>query len=184
MDRDQDYDIDNTTPFSGNAPTLFPVENTRYCPAGLVRGLGYDWVALDSAVNAMAPNGSTNQPIGLAWGWQALTVGTPLFAPPDADPSIRNVIVLLSDGLNTQDRWYGNGSTQSTQVDARMALVCSKAKAAGVLIYTVLVMSGNSTVLQNCASDAEKYFELDTAGEIVTAFNTIGTELANLHIAK
>jgi hypothetical protein len=52
------------------------------------------------------------------------------------------------------------------------------------MIYTVLVMSGNSTVLQACATDPTKYFELTTAGQIVTAFNQIGTELANLHLSR
>jgi hypothetical protein len=45
-------------------------------------------------------------------------------------------------------------------------------------------MSGNSTILQNCASDSSKYFALTTAGQIVTTFNTIGTNLSHLRIAK
>jgi hypothetical protein len=65
-----------------------------------------------------------------------------------------------------------------------MSLACANAKTANVMIYTVLVMSGNSSVLQSCASDPTKYFELTTAGQIVTAFNTIGTELANLHLSR
>ena len=64
-----------------------------------------------------------------------------------------------------------------------MSLVCANAKAAGVTIYTVLVMSGNSSVLQSCATDSSKYFALTTAGQIITAFNTIGTQLANLHLS-
>jgi len=130
----------------------------------------------------MTPNGSTNQTIGLAWGWQALTTGSPLDAPAP-DPLAQNVIVLLSDGLNTQDRWYGNGVNSNANVDARMALACANAKTAGVRIYTVLVMAGNSSVLKSCATDNSKYFELTTAGQIVTAFTSIGTELANLHLS-
>ena len=61
------------------------------------------------------------QAIGLAWGWQSLTQTAPLNAPA-FDPSYqyRQIIILLTDGLNTQDRWYGNGSQTSTQVDSRM----------------------------------------------------------------
>ena len=29
----------------------------------------------------MYPNGNTNQPIGLVWGWQSLVGGGPLTAP-------------------------------------------------------------------------------------------------------
>jgi hypothetical protein len=83
-----------------------------------------------------------------------------------------------------QNRYAGDGSNQSASVDARMAIACANAKAANVRIYTVLVMSGDSNVLQNCATDAKKYFSLNTAGQIVTAFNTIGTELANLHLSR
>jgi Mg-chelatase subunit ChlD len=180
MDRNKNYDTQNTPP-SGNG-TLFPAEQYSYCPTG-VQALGYNWTTLDNKVDAMAPNGGTNQTIGLAWGWQALTQGDPLNAPAQ-DPEAQNVIVLLSDGLNTQNRWDGNGVQQSTAVDDRMALACANAKAANVTIYTVLVMAGNSTVLRNCATDAQKYFELTTAGEIVTAFQTIGTELANLHLSR
>lgn len=183
MDRARDYDTNNSAPAAGSSGSLFPSENNTYCPPVTLTALSTDWTSLNTKVDEMTPNGSTNQTIGLAWGWQALSRGIPLNAPA-ADSTVQNVIVLLSDGLNTQDRWYGDGVNQSTDVDARMALACSNAKAANVRIYTVLVMSGNSSVLQSCATDSSKYFALSTAGEIVTAFNTIGTELANLHLAR
>jgi hypothetical protein len=182
MDRTQSYDTNNTTPSTALPATLFPAENNSSCPPVALTMLGYNWAALSTKVDQMTPNGSTNQTIGLAWGLQALTNGNPLNAPAQ-DPTVQNVIVLLSDGLNTQDRWYGDGSNTSTNVDNRMALACANAKAAKVRIYTVLVMSGNSSVLQSCATDPQKYFSLSTAGQIVTAFNTIGTELANLHLS-
>lgn len=183
MDRTQSYDTNNSTPAVSNPSTLFPAELNDYCPPVTLTGLSTDWTSLNNLVNQMTPNGSTNQTIGLSWGWQALTTGSPLNAPA-LDPTVQNVIVLLSDGLNTQDRWYGDGSSQSTSVDNRMAMACSNAKAAGIRIYTVLVMSGNSSILQGCATDSSKYFELTTAGQIVTAFNSIGTELANLHLSR
>ncbi|HEY4264444.1 MAG TPA: pilus assembly protein TadG-related protein [Micropepsaceae bacterium] len=183
MDRAQNYDTNNSTPVVATPATLFPAENNLYCPPVALNALSYDWASLGSKVDAMTPNGSTNQTIGLAWGFQALTSTNPLNAPAQ-DPTIQNVIVLLSDGLNTQNRFAGDGSNQSSAVDARMALACTNAKAAGVRIYTVLVMSGNSSILQNCATDSKKYFSLNTAGQIVTAFNTIGTELANLHLSR
>jgi hypothetical protein len=69
-----------------------------------------------------------------------------------------------------------------------MNLVCSNAKAAGITIYTVFVdlngTLGNSTVLQNCASDSSKYFDLTTTGAIITAFNQIGQQITNLRVAQ
>jgi Flp pilus assembly protein TadG len=187
MDRAQNYDTTNTTPTTGTPATLFPAENNAYCPPGTVEQLGFDWTALNNAVDAMTANGSTNQTIGFVWGWQALTQGAPLNAPA-ADSVTQNVIILLSDGLNTQDRWYGNGFAQNANVDMREETACDNAKAAGVIIYTLFVdlngTSGNSAPLQYCASDSNKYFDLTTSGQIVTAFNTIGTQLANLHLSK
>jgi Flp pilus assembly protein TadG len=183
MDRAQNYDTTNATPVVNTPATLFPAENNAYCPPVTLSPLGFDWAALNAKVDLMTPNGSTNQTIGLAWGWQSLTSTAPLNAPAQ-DPTIQNVIVLLSDGLNTQNAFAGDGSNQSAAVDNRMALGCANAKAAKVTVYTVLVMSGNSAILQTCASDPSKYFALSTAGAIVTAFNTIGTQLANLHLSR
>jgi Flp pilus assembly protein TadG len=183
MDRAQNNDTTNAAPVAGNIPTMFPAENNAYCPPVTLNALSFDWATLNAKVDQMTPNGSTNQTIGLAWGWQALTSTNPLNAPVQ-DPTVQNVIVLLSDGLNTQNRFTGDGSTTSAAVDSRMANACANAKAANVRIYTVLVMAGNSSILQSCATDTQKYFSLTTAGQIVTAFNSIATELANLHLSR
>jgi len=39
-------------------------------------------------------------------------------------------------------------------------------------------------VMQNCASGSDKFYLLTNAGQIVTAFNTIGTDLKKLRLAK
>jgi hypothetical protein len=66
---------------------------------------------MNNLVDQMTPAGpSTNQPIGLAWAWQSLVGGGNLIVPAkDPNYTYTDVIVLMSDGLNTQDRWYGNG---------------------------------------------------------------------------
>ncbi len=172
---------------AGQASTLFPAEQYSNCPQAGV-GLTYDWTALQSVVNAMSPNGSTNQTIGLAHGWMTLVGGGPYPAPPAMDPNYtyHQVIILLSDGLNTQDRWYGNGSNTSTQVDARMNLACTNAKAAGIIIYTVQVnTSGDptSTVLQNCATSASYFYQVTASASINAVFQQIGVGLSNLRVA-
>ncbi|MBI1330696.1 MAG: hypothetical protein GC166_12435 [Alphaproteobacteria bacterium] len=186
MDRDQDYDIQNTTPTS-TASTKFPAENSTSCVPSKLGTLSYDWTSLSNQVDAMSAGGSTNQTIGLVWAWQALTSGVPLSAgtlPADT----KQVIILLSDGLNTQNRWDGDGSNQSSAVDARMSKVCANVKAANIIVYTVFVdlngTSGNSAVLESCASDSTKYFDLTTSGAIITAFDQIATEITNLRVAK
>ena len=185
MDRTQNYDTDNTTPT--NAATDFPAENTDNCVSSTLGGLGYDWTALSNQVDAMSPGGSTNQTIGLAWGWQAMTGGSPLSAPT-LPANTSRFIILVSDGLNTQDRWSGDGSNQASVVDARMAIACTNAKAAGIVVYTIFVdlngTQGNSTVLQNCATDSSKYFDLTTSGAIITTLNQIGQQITNLRVSQ
>jgi Flp pilus assembly protein TadG len=184
MDRTQSYDVDNTTPSA--AGTLFPAENAYSCVPSVLGGLSYNWTALTTEVNAMTAQGSTNQTIGLDWGWMAQTPGNPLSAPT-LPANTTQYIILVSDGLNTQDRWSGDGSNEDSGTDARMALACSNAKAAGFIIYTVYVdlagTQGNSTVLQNCASDANKYFDLTTSGAIITTLNQIGQQITNVRVS-
>jgi Flp pilus assembly protein TadG len=177
-DRSQNFDTQNTTPTSGN--TLFPAEQYSSCNTALM-AMSYDWTALNSKIDAMSPAGNTNQAIGLAWGWQSLTQGLPLNTPAtDPNYQYKQVIILLSDGLNTQDRWY----TSASSIDNRQRIACDNIKAAGITLYSVLVMSGDSSVLKDCASDSKKYFALTTADQIITTFNTIGTSLAQLHLSK
>ena len=131
----------------------------------------------------MDAGGNTNQTIGFVWGWQTLTDGDPM--NPGALPDeTQRVIILLSDGLNTQNRWT---SSQSS-IDAREKAACDNAKAEGITIYTVYVdlngTTGSSSALEYCASDSSKYFDLTSADQIATAFKTIGTQITNLRVAR
>jgi Flp pilus assembly protein TadG len=183
-DRPQSYDAQNDAPVSGN--TLFPAANDDSCPPATVMGMSYDWTALGNKIDSMVAQGSTNQTIGLAHGWQTLTPGAP-YGTPSLPANTSQFIILVSDGLNTQDRWHGDGSNQSASVDARMASACANAKAAGITIYTIFVdlggTQGNSTVLQNCATDSTKYFDLKTSGAIITTFNSIAQQLTSLRVS-
>lgn len=192
-DYDQKVDAVDKT----KVETMFPVDDYSTCTQPM-QGLTNNWSTLNTIVTNMQPNGSTNQPIGLVWGWQSLVGGGPLASVPmDSNYAYSQVIILLSDGLNTQDRWYGNGSSTSTSVDKRMYYsdsitntvtgTCQNAKLANVLIYSVQVNTGGdpqSAVLKNCASDASKFFELKTSDGIISTFDQIGSALANIHISK
>jgi len=181
-----------TAPTTSNATTLFLARQDTYCPAQ-ASGLSYGWSSMKSAVNDLYPNGATNQPIGLVMGWHSLAGIGPFTMPPkDSNYTYNEVIILLSDGLNTQNRWYGNGSATSTAVDYRMydsagKGTCANIKAANITIYTIQVNTGGdptSTLLRNCASSSDKFFLLTSASQIVTAFQQIGTNLTQLRVAK
>ena len=98
----------------------------------------------------------------------SLTGGGPFTVPTmNSNYKYQQTIVLMSDGLNTENRWDGNGSSQSPQVDARMSLACTNAKAAGLTVYTIHVNTNGdptSTVLKNCASGPSQLLHRDFVG--------------------
>jgi Flp pilus assembly protein TadG len=206
-DRTQSFDETGDAPNQVNIDTLFPAnqEGTGYCNprsnATLepMMPMTYNWSTLKTAVNAMEPTGSTDQSVGLAWAWQSLLQTGPIPAPAeDPNTTYNRVIIILSDGLNTEDRWpdYGNGSTENgTDIDNRQAQQCANIKAATdsngrpmYTIYTIQVDTSSppdpvSTVLENCASDSTKFFKLTNSDQIATTFTTIGTALSQLRVA-
>ncbi|HEY7229801.1 MAG TPA: pilus assembly protein [Pseudolabrys sp.] len=178
-DRDQNFDTTNDAPVAG--ATLYPTEQYDSCSAPLM-GLSNDWTALNAKIDAMQPVGNTNQAIGLQVGWQTLTAAPFTVPPVDPEYKYQTVIILLTDGLNTEDRWY----TSQTSIDARQKKTCDNVKAAGITLYTVQVNTGGdqtSSLLKNCASDPGKFFLLTSAGQIVTTFGQIGTSLSKLRLA-
>jgi Flp pilus assembly protein TadG len=184
------YDQNVTAPTTGVTASLYPAEQYNNCPLAMM-GLNYNWTAMNSLVDQMYPAGNTNQPIGLVWGWLSLVGGGPLTAPAkDSNYQYQDVIILMSDGLNTADRWY----TSQSSVDKRMydssnngTGTCANIKATSVTIYTIHVNTGGdpmSTLLQNCASDTNKFWQVTSSSGLGTVFSAIGTNLTQLRVAK
>jgi Flp pilus assembly protein TadG len=176
LDRDQNYDTQNTAPT--NLATRFPAFQWPDCPTKVLT-LTNSWSTLNSKVDAMTAVGATNITIGLVHGWQALTGGVPYSAPAlPADTD--QVIILLTDGDNTMNRFSQDEAT----INARTAAACANVKAANIRIYTILVIDGNETLLKNCASNTDMYYKITAANQLADVFQSIGTELASLHLSK
>ena len=94
---------------------------------------------------------------------RALTQGS------DPAPDKDKVIVLLTDGDNTQNRW----STSGSSIDARTALACANAKADNIKIYTVRVIDGDANLLRNCATKPNMYYNVNQASELNSVFSSI-----------
>jgi Flp pilus assembly protein TadG len=177
------YDTNVVAPSMGITASKYSAEQYASCPQS-VMGLNYNWSTMNTLVDNMSAAGNTNQAIGLQVGWMSLAGGGP-FTVPAYDPNYtyQNVIILLTDGLNTQDRWY----TSQTSIDNRQKMTCQNVKDAGITLYTIQVNTDGdptSTMLKNCASDSTKFFLLTSASQIVTTFNQIATKLSQLHLAK
>jgi Flp pilus assembly protein TadG len=177
------FDTNVAPPVNTNNATKYAAEQFGDCSYAAM-GLSYNWNALTNLVNSLQPTGNTNQGLGLQLGWMSLVGGGPFTMPPkDNNFKYSEVIILMSDGLNTQNRW----SNSASAIDAREAMTCSNAKAAGITIYSIQVNTGNDptqAVMKNCASDSSKFFELKSANQLVSTFNSIGTALSNLRVSK
>ena len=184
-----------TQPGSGNS-SKFPAEQYGSCPQAVLP-LTNSWSSMTTPVTNMTPDGNTNQGIGLAHGWMSLIGGGPYPTPPAKDPNYTysDVIILLTDGLNTENRWY----TNQDSIDAREQMTCDNINAANINVYTIQVNTGGdavSTLLKNCAGtapapnvlrkypDPDKNFVVTSSSGIGTVFNQIGTNLSKLRIAK
>ena len=189
-DRDQNYDVNATVPTSGNLSTLFIADQEPFCPETTILPLTYNWSQINSTIDSMYANGSTNQTIGLQWGWFSLLQQDPLNAPPETSGrSYQHIIILFTDGLNTVDRWYGDYDDQSPDVDARMTALCNNLKSdpRGFTIYAVQIDTdgaGPSAVLPSCASGASNFFMLTKPSDISAAFAQIFTSISRLRVAK
>jgi Flp pilus assembly protein TadG len=175
-DRDQNSDVFNTATGSAN----YRAHQTSFCPTSMIP-LSTDWTALNSKIDAMTPNGNTNVTIGLQMAWQSLSPVAPFNALAPS-PDLDKVIILLTDGDNTQDRWYPQ--SQSSLIDARTEKVCTNAKADNIKIYTIRVINGNASLLKACATKPDMYYEVAQASQLNSVFTAIAQNLANLRIAK
>jgi Flp pilus assembly protein TadG len=183
-DRAPPYDVQDDSPNTSNKKTLFPVYDCGDIAEAIP--LSYDWDKLNDKVDEMTPNGNTNVTIGLAWAWHALTSNTPLTdaAAPAAD--LDKIIIVLTDGDNTEswDNVNNKKITSQTAIDARTEQVCTNIKNANIKIYAVRVIDGNATLLRNCASNPSMYFDVQQASELNSVFSSIAQNLANLRLAK
>jgi len=173
-DRTQPYDAQDTSP--DGTVTLFPaVECVN--PVPLI-ALTSNWKKLHDKVDEMKADGTTNVTIGMAWGWHALTSGKPLTEGEAPAKDLDKVLVLLTDGENTENRW----GTNSFDIDKRTEAVCANIRKDNIKIYTVRVVEGNAALLRGCANGG--YFEVAQASQLNDVFKTIAKSLATLRIAK
>jgi Flp pilus assembly protein TadG len=178
-DRDQPHDTLDTPPTS--ASTYYPAEPCSNNGALVtMRPLTNDWDALRRTVLGMNPNGNTNVTIGLVWAWHALTANLPLSEASAPRPDLDKVIILLTDGQNTRNRW----TSVSSAIDSRTRTTCANIKAANIKIYTVRVIDGNVELLRGCATNSSMYYDVQQASQLNSVFSAIAQNLANLRIAQ
>ena len=122
----------------------------------------------------------------------------------DSDLMIK-AMILMTDGENTMygnaDGAYGYTAQNHTgmasapytdgkaadRLDEKLAAICSAMKDKGIVVYTVvfdLNSSSVGTMMRQCASAPDYYFNAPDAATLKQAFRTIGDSLANLRISR
>lgn len=182
-DRDQDYDVSNSTVNVNDDNTKYPAEsdnNNSRCPSASIVPLTDNWDMLTAKINAMVASGNTNTTIGLAWGWNMVTFGGPESTAAAKSDDLEKAIVFLTDGENTQNRF----TSSQNSIDARTEMVCDAIRDDDIKVYTIRVIDGNVTLLRNCATESDMYYDVSQANELKNVFASIALQLSNLRIAK
>jgi Flp pilus assembly protein TadG len=177
-DRSKPHDVQDTLPLVGNVATLFPAVTCGALASAVP--LSEDWDALHAKVDQMTAAGNTNVTIGLVWAWHALTPSLPFTQGAEPASDREKVIVLLTDGENTQNRWTRN----TAAIDERTSLACANVKAAQIKLYTVRVIDGNVALLRGCATKPDMFYNIQDASQLDAVFKSIAQDLAQLRLSK
>lgn len=179
------------------------------CDMAPMLRLSTNMTSVKATIDAFVATGNTNIPMGLVWGWHTLSPNAP-FADGVAygTPKVRKIIILMTDGQNTSSVtsntnqstysglgyiWQnllgmtsGSSAARTTRMDERLSALCSNIKARDITIYTVRVedTSGSSTLLRNCASSPDKFYDVQTASQLNATFEAIAGSIDDLRISK
>ena len=179
-DRDQSYDVSDAGTYSASAQQ-YPATWCSQTSLAEVLPLTSDWAALNSRVDTMTPVGNTNVTIGAVWGWATLSTAAPFTqAKPSTEPLLKKYMILLTDGDNTENRFTTNGS----QIDARTTLACTGVKAAGINLNTIRDINGDATLLKNCATRPDMYYDVQNASQLSPIFKAIASEISAVRLTQ
>lgn len=192
-----------------NMQTILPLTNNK--------------ATLQSYVNGMISTGYTHIALGASWGWRTLSPTAPYTeGSAYGDEEWTKAMVFLTDGLNTIDSnntWHKSrytaynylvrgllGTTDAATGEAiqddRTELVCSRIKAAGIRVYTILLEEQSSrakNLMQECASTDETNnasvqkcngdetklcYESPSSAELTEVFQAIAQDLSNLRLSQ
>ncbi|MGB1026340.1 MAG: VWA domain-containing protein, partial [Rhodospirillaceae bacterium] len=149
--------------------------------------------AIDSLTS---PNGTTNIPLGLAWGWEVVSPEAP-FDQAVADPDYDRVqaIVLLTDGENyagSGDGYkgvWGLGYRGNDEMNERLLLVADSIKASGVEIYAIQFANGSgalANLMRDVASEegSPYYHYAPDRDALRSVFREVANHLSELRLSR
>jgi len=168
-------------------------------------------LTLQGYVNGMISTGYTHIALGASWGWRTLSPTAPYTEGSDyGDEEWTKAMVFLTDGLNTIDSdntWHKSkytaynylvrgtlGTTVASDAeiaqDVSTKLICSRIRAAGIRIYTILLeeqAQRAQDLMEDCASEVEGkklYYQSPSASDLKAIFQAIAMDLSNLRLSQ
>ncbi len=181
IDRAQPYDTTSDAPVTTNSATMYPASKCAMNSLLPIMDLTTDIAAARTYAQKMTPDGNTNITIGIQWGMEVLSPTAPFTNGAQFnDKTVNKYMIVLTDGLNTQNRW----TTKSSDIDARTALACKAAKDLGITVFTVRLEQGNSAMLQACASQTGYYYNLSNASQISGALGSIMKSIKKVRLTQ
>ncbi len=162
-----------------------------YVPNSLVvRPISDDHGQVVEQLNEMFPYSYTHISLAFEFAWHLLTPNAPFTdVAPMSDDETMKVIVLLTDGRQTEYAFGPGGSRNPAKGEENLEALCENAKSGGIRVITVafdLQHSATEDRLRNCATDPDKdFFIADDGAELSNTFDTIKAELKQaIYISK
>lgn len=182
----------------------------RGCTMQPITALSDDMNDLKAKVDALQASGNTNITEGVAWGMRVLSPTEPFTeGSPVGKKNVRRVMVLLTDGSNTfgatpneMNSLYTAsgymadgrlGFTTGTEAQANAAMndrtlkACDVAKKQGIEVYTIRLEEPNvttGTMLKDCATDPDHYFDVPNRAQLDEAFKGIKDSIVTVRLAS
>lgn len=176
------------------------------CPQIPILPLTNDKTVILDTIDDMVASGNTSVPIGLIWGWRALSSSEPFTEGADYDePNTRKVVVVLTDGQNhhgyyTSDIASGIYSAYGMpaydhlgtgwlgdELDNKLATICTNVKSKGILVYSITFQlndTATQNLMRNCATQDDMYFNSPNGSSLQDAFDQIATGLQKLQLKQ
>lgn len=203
-----------TNTYTDAAPSTTPLgknyrSNGSDCLEQEIVPLTSNKATLNALVGDLEATGSTAGHIGLAWGWYMLAPNFAYLWPTDSQPAaydednLVKVVIFMTDGdFNTpycngvvakdagNDSSYNSCTSPNGSSKSQAEKLCDaiKAPANDTLLYTIgFDLAGNSsalTMLKNCATSPDQFFQADDGTDLKVAFQDIADQLSDLHISK
>ncbi|MBN9036592.1 MAG: TadE/TadG family protein [Rhizobiales bacterium] len=181
----------------------------RGCDVQPITALTANYGDLRTKVSQLQASGTTNIMEGVAWGARVLSPGEPFGQGAKPRKSLQKVMVVLTDGSNVmgnrQTKLKSSYSSFGYLVDGRLGVAegssgdtnalmnaktleaCTSAKQAGTVIYTIRLEEPDvktGTMLRDCATDPDHYFDIPSRSQLDDAFKAIKERIVLLRLAS